>query len=211
VLDTALRTGGWPCGALAMLEGPLGCGAASLALTSLAACQRSGGLAAWVDLDGSFDPAGAARAGVDLEWLLLVRPGDADEAVELAAGLVRSRLVDLVTLDLQQLGRRAAPRGVGRLTQLLARSEAVTLLLAGVPVHEAAVRVTLERRAWLAVGADLVGQRVAASVARHRWALPGGRAELDLWFGEGRRIDPLLPSLAEPREEVLPALRVLSA
>jgi hypothetical protein len=77
------------------------------------------------------------------------------------------------------------------------------------------VRVALHRLAWLAVGDDLVGQRVSATVTRHRWALAGGQAELDLWFGEGRRIDPLLRSLAVPREvqpaEQLPALRVVSA
>jgi hypothetical protein len=95
-------------------------------------------------------------------------------------------------------------------------------LLAGSPGREAAgrvagVRVALARRAWLAVGQDLVGQRVEATVTRHRWALAGGRAELDLWFGEGRRIDPLLRSLATPREvpaaalEERPALRVVSA
>jgi hypothetical protein len=77
--------------------------------------------------------------------------------------------------------------------------------------------VSLARRAWLAVGQDLVGQRVEATVTRHRWALAGGHAELDLWFGEGRRIDPLLRSLAVPREvpgsavEQQPALRVISA
>ena len=79
----------------------------------------------------------------------------------------------------------------------------------------AGVRVALHRSAWLAVGRDLVGQRVQAVVERHRWALAGASAELDLWFGEGRRIDPLLPALAEPRllEEVAerPALRVVSA
>jgi hypothetical protein len=54
-------------------------------------------------------------------------------------------------------------------------------------------------------------------VTRHRWALAGGQAELDLWFGEGRRIDPLLRSAAIPREvvdapfEQQPALRVISA
>ena len=51
-----------------------------------------------------------------------------------------------------------------------------------------------------------------ATVERHRWALAGGTAELDLWFGEGRRIDPLLVTLAEPRAiEERPALRVVSA
>jgi len=63
---------------------------------------------------------------------------------------------------------------------------------------------------------DLVGQRISATVTRHRWALAGGHAELDLWFGEGRRIDPLLRSAAAPREapanaDEQPALRVVSA
>jgi hypothetical protein len=58
-------------------------------------------------------------------------------------------------------------------------------------------------------------------VTRHRWALAGGRSEIDLWFGEGRRIDPLLPALAVPQPaaesatvepaEPLPVLAVLSA
>jgi hypothetical protein len=72
--------------------------------------------------------------------------------------------------------------------------------------------------AWLAVGRDLVGERVRAHVARHRWALAGASADLDLWFTEGRRIDPLLPSLAMPAGPyslvhlpVRPDPRVLSA
>ena len=80
----------------------------------------------------------------------------------------------------------------------------------------AGIRVALERRAWLAVGRDLVGERVHATVARHRWALAGASAQLDLWFSEGRRIDPLLPSLAAPKAalatlEDRPALQILSA
>ena len=78
----------------------------------------------------------------------------------------------------------------------------------------AGVRVALHRSAWLAVGRDLVGQRVHAVVERHRWALAGSSAELDLWFGEGRRLDSPAPTLAEPRtfETVeRPALRVVNA
>ena len=77
----------------------------------------------------------------------------------------------------------------------------------------AGVRVALHRSAWLAVGRDLVGQRVRAVVERHRWALAGGSAELDLWFGEGRRIDPLLAANADPRpvEAERSILRVIGA
>jgi len=101
---------------------------------------------------------------------------------------------------------------------MILRSGAVALLLAGgasvrAAEQAAGLRVALRRSAWLAVGRDLVGQRVEATVARHRWALAGGRAELDLFFAEGRRIDAQLRAAAVPQETLveLPALRVVSA
>jgi RecA/RadA recombinase len=218
-LDVALRTGGWPRGALALLDGPPGTGATSLALGSLAACQASGGVVAYLDPAGSLDPATAARLGVALEWLLVIRPADAAEAVELAGWLARDRRIDAFVLDLADVPA-GSPRGLDRLAGLLVRTGGVGLLLAGPHGREAAgrvanVRVMLRRQAWLAVGRDLVGQRVEATVTRHRWALAGARAEIDLWFAEGRRIDPLLRPAAVPAEEHVaaeePALHVVGA
>ena len=221
-LDVALATGGWPRGALAVLDAAPGHGATSLALDAVTASQAAGGLVAWIDHAGTFDPALAARRGVRLEWLLVVRPADGAEALELAAWLARSRLLDLLVLDLDG---SSAPR-FERLAALLPRSDATALLLAPPALRQAAgrvagIRLRLERQSWLAVGRDLVGLRVEASVTRHRWALAGGHAELDLYFGEGLRIDPLLPALAVPQPatasavielvDPLPALTVLSA
>ena len=214
-LDAALGTGGWPRGALALLDAPAGGGATTLALATLAAAQAAGGLTAWLDLDGTLDPAVGARLGVSLDWLLVARPRDPGEAIELAAWLGRSGLIDVLVLD---LGERDAPdrRALDRLASLLARSgstSALVLAPAGRPVAGAVagVRVALHRSAWLAVGRDLVGQRVHAVVERHRWALAGGSAEIDLWFGEGRRIDPLVATLARPLETERSALRVVNA
>jgi hypothetical protein len=219
-LDDALGTGGWPQGALALLDAPPGSGATSLALGSLAACQASGGVVAYLDPTGSLDPATATRLGVNLEWLLIVRPADAAEAVELAGWLAREGRIDALVLDLADT---ILPRGLGRLADLLVRNGGVTLLLAGAGRESAGrvagVRVTMQRRAWLAVGRDLVGQRVEATVTRQRWALAGGSAELDLYFAEGRRVDPLLRAAANPLEErvaaaeavEVPSLRVVGA
>ena len=215
-LDAALGTGGWPRGALALIDAPAGSGATTLALTTLAATQAAGGLTAWLDLDGTLDPAVAARLGVSLEWLLVARPRDPAEAIELAAWLGHSGLIDVLVLD---LGERSAPdrRALDRLGSLLARSGSTSVLVlapAGRAVAGvvAGVRVALHRSAWLAIGRDLVGQRIHATVERHRWALAGGSTELDLWFGEGRRIDPLVAALAQPQPlEERPALRVMSA
>jgi recombination protein RecA len=217
-LDVALGTGGWPRGALTLLDATMGSGASTLALGTLAAAQAGGGLAAWLDLDGTLDPAVAARHGVRLEWLLVARPRDHAEAIDLAAWLVRSGLLDALVLD---LGERAVPdrRALDRLGSLLARSGTTSTLMlspAGRAVAGAAagVRVAMHRSAWLAVGNDLVGQRVRATVERHRWALAGGSAELDLYFAEGRRIDSLLAihAQARPLEVDRPMLReVVSA
>ena len=218
-LDAVLGTGGWPRGALALLDAPVGGGATTLALSAVAATQAAGGLAAWLDLDGTFDPAVAACGEVCLDWLLVARPRDPAEAIELAAWLGRSGLIDALVLD---LGERGVPdrRALDRLGSLLARSAATSALVVApagrvVAGAVAGVRVALHRSAWLAVGRDLVGQRVRATVERHRWALAGGSAELDLWFAEGRRIDPLLAAAAEPRPiesvEERPALRVVGA
>jgi RecA/RadA recombinase len=219
-LDDALGTGGWPRGAMALLDAPVGGGATSLALTTVASAQAGGGLAAWLDLDGAFDPAVAATRGVELEWLLVARPRDAGEGIDLAAWLGRSGLIDALVLD---LGERGVPdrRALDRLGALLARSGGTSALLLAPAARSAvgpvaSVRVALRRSAWLAVGRDHVGQRVTATVERHRWALAGGSATLDLWFGEGRRLDPLAPALAEAQPvgeaaETPPALRAVGA
>ena len=215
-LDAALGTDGWPRGALALLDAPAGSGATTLALGTLAATQAAGGLTAWLDLDGTLDPSVAARLGVSLEWLLIVRPRDPAEAIDLAAWLGRSGLIDALVLD---LGERSVPerRSLDRLATLLARSESTSALVlapAGRAVAGvvAGVRVALHRTAWLGIGRDLVGQRVQAVVERHRWALAGGSAELDLWFSEGRRIDSLVATLSRPQPlEERPALRIVSA
>ena len=217
-LDAALRTGGLPRGSLTLLDAPRGSGATTLALGVLAAAQRSGGIVAYLDREASLDAATAARLGVQLEWLLVVRPESVDEAVELAGWLARSRLIDAFVLDLGETGTRGS---LDRLGALLARTSATGLLIAGRGLRDAAaqaagIRIALERRAWLAVGRDLVGQRIQATVARHRWAAPGGRAELDLWFAEGRRIDRLVtraavPLADAPAREIAAPVRVLSA
>jgi recombination protein RecA len=229
-LDHALGTGGWPRGSLALLDAPRGVGATSLALRSLVAAQEAGGIVAWIDGPGCLDVAGAARLGVRLEWLLVVRPTSLEEAVELAAWLARSGLVDATVLDLGEepvaaSGGTAFVGALDRLGKLLVRGRSVALLLSGerlggVAGRVASVRVALEREAWLAVGRDLVGQRVRATITRQRWALTGSVATFDLWFAEGRRIEPLLPTQAVPQpvepavpevEEERPALRALSA
>ena len=83
---------------------------------------------AWLDLDGTLDAAVAARLGVRLEWLLVARPRDPGEAIELAAWLGRSGLIDALVLDFGERGRPDR-RALDRLGSLLARTGATAGLV----------------------------------------------------------------------------------
>src|SRR5262245_34156710 len=91
-LDRLLMpAGGIPRGALTEITGPLSSGKTSLLLSLVATTQRRGETVAYVDPGRVFHAPSAARAGVDLEGLLLVRPPTEEEALRVADPLLRSR------------------------------------------------------------------------------------------------------------------------
>ena len=83
-LDALLGTGGLPRGVSASFRGARSSGKTALALHCLAQAQARGGIVAFLDLCRIFDPLEAASRGVDLRWLLVVRPADVDEGWALA-------------------------------------------------------------------------------------------------------------------------------
>ena len=89
-LDQATGFHGIPRGRLSELTGPPGSGALTLGLRVLAAALDSGGLAAYVDLPGTFAPTASAALGLDLSRVVVVRPPDAETALQAAATLLRS-------------------------------------------------------------------------------------------------------------------------
>ena len=99
-LDALLGTGGLPRGVSASFRGARSSGKTALALHCLAQAQARGGIVAFLDLCRIFDPLEAVARGVDLRWLLVVRPADIDEGWSLAAALVSGRQVDLLVVDL---------------------------------------------------------------------------------------------------------------
>jgi recombination protein RecA len=97
-LDTILG-GGLARGRVVELYGPPGEGKTSLALAWAAAAQRAGGTAAFVDVEGAFDPGRASAVGVDLARIVAARPAVGEEALEIVDALLRSRATDLVIID----------------------------------------------------------------------------------------------------------------
>jgi len=106
-LDAALPDGGLPSSAVVELCSPSGLGRITgVALSTCATAQRRGkesatgeeGWCAWIDSSSSLYAPGLARAGVDLDRLLVVRPDPADIA-RVAVRLVQSRIFSVVVVD----------------------------------------------------------------------------------------------------------------
>jgi recombination protein RecA len=96
-LDEA--AGGLPRGRVVELFGPAGCGKTTIALQIVAAVQKGGGAAAWLDAEHSFDAERAARLGVAVERMPVAQPGSAEQAFEIARRLALSGAVDLLVVD----------------------------------------------------------------------------------------------------------------
>ncbi|WP_250625728.1 recombinase RecA [Pinirhizobacter soli] len=98
-LDIALGIGGLPRGRVVEIYGPESSGKTTLTLQVIAACQRAGGTAAFVDAEHALDPSYAEKLGVKVDDLLVSQPDTGEQALEIADMLVRSGAVDIVVVD----------------------------------------------------------------------------------------------------------------
>ena len=212
-LDALLAAGGLPRTGTVALRGAGSSGATTLALRTVAEAQAGGALVAWVDLARNLDPVEAVARGVSLEWLAVLVPGAADEALAMAGTLLQARAVDLLVLDLAGAREHAetagtpwrtpsGPRGPRRprladqLTRLVAfarRAGALLLVLepAETPaplraaLDGAGLRLELRRRGWIRLGREVVGQRTEVRVAKDHHGAPDRRTAIRLLYAEG--------------------------
>jgi recombination protein RecA len=98
-LDVALGVGGLPRGRVVEIYGPESSGKTTLTLQVIAACQKNGGTAAFVDAEHALDPTYAAKLGVNVDDLLVSQPDTGEQALEITDMLVRSNAVDVVVVD----------------------------------------------------------------------------------------------------------------
>jgi len=98
-LDLALGVGGLPRGRVVEIYGPESSGKTTLTLHVVAAAQRAGGTAAFVDAEHALDPSYAAKLGVQVENLLVSQPDTGEQALEITDMLVRSGAVDVIVID----------------------------------------------------------------------------------------------------------------
>ncbi|MBP5166221.1 MAG: recombinase RecA [Oscillospiraceae bacterium] len=98
-LDMALGIGGVPKGRIIEIYGPESSGKTTLALHILAAAQKAGGEAAFIDAEHALDPSYARALGVDIDRLLISQPDTGEQALEITEALVRSGAVDAIIID----------------------------------------------------------------------------------------------------------------
>lgn len=98
-LDLALGVGGVPRGRIIELYGPESSGKTTVALHIVAEAQKTGGVAAFIDVEHALDPKYAKALGVDTDNLLVSQPDSGEQALEIAEQLVRSGAVDVLVVD----------------------------------------------------------------------------------------------------------------
>ncbi|MFT5233202.1 MAG: recombination protein RecA [Candidatus Krumholzibacteriia bacterium] len=98
-LDIALGIGGLPKGRVVEIYGPEGSGKTTVCLSTVANCQKNGGVAAFIDAEHALDPAYARVLGVDIDNLLVSQPDTGEQALEITEMLVRSGAVDILVID----------------------------------------------------------------------------------------------------------------
>ena len=98
-LDIALGVGGYPKGRIIEIYGPESSGKTTFALQAIAAHQREGGRAAFIDAEHALDPVYAEKLGVNIDEILLSQPDTGEQALEICEALVRSEALSIIVID----------------------------------------------------------------------------------------------------------------
>ena len=98
-LNLALGVGGFPKGRIVEIYGPEASGKTTICLHAIAATQKQGGVAAFIDVEHALDPTRAEKIGVNLDDMIISQPDYGEQALEIAETLIRSGGVDIVVID----------------------------------------------------------------------------------------------------------------
>ncbi len=98
-VDLALGGKGFPRGRIIEVFGPESSGKTTIALHAVAAAQKNGGIAAFIDAEHALDPSWAKKLGISLERLLVSQPTSGEEAMQITELLIKSNAVDIIVID----------------------------------------------------------------------------------------------------------------
>lgn len=151
-------------------------GLTSLALNIVARAQETEATAVYIDLEGTFDPDYAARCGIDLERLMLVRPSNSATVFEIAYDTIRENIPALVVLD--EIGQPLKPRtsDMRRISDIVVRSNTALLVLRSLATNDTLepflhTRLHLVRSGWTRQSREIAGYQVNITIRKDK----GGR------------------------------------
>jgi len=98
-LDRAIGVSGYPRGRIVEIYGTESSAKTTVCLISIAACQKRGGSAVFIDAEHAFDPKYAKRIGVDLDNLLINQPDSGESALDIVESLILTNKIDLIVVD----------------------------------------------------------------------------------------------------------------
>ncbi len=200
-LDEAVGVGGIPRGRITILNGAPTSGKVTLAALVLARAQTRSQPVAYIDIAHTCDADYLERCGVHLKDLLVVRPQDGYQALDLALSLAERS--DLAAILLDHWGlvntdsriRRYAAGTLDHLANRLARKTAFLVLDEQQPLwrrllpgtenalaHYATLQLTLKRERWLLQGADIRGYRANVSIEKNKVGPSGKVVPIEIHF-----------------------------
>lgn len=195
--------GGVPTGSPSAFVGSGACGKLVLALRAVAAAQREGASAMWVDPSATLDPLAASRAGVDLDRLLVVRARTREDALFAAAAGLRSGGFRLVALDTGPalLAPFVRADDVAPLIPIVRGSGAALVVVSDEPARRLVLPTfRFERVAWEHEHGRTTGWTFAVSATRGAQALFHARsfARTVLDLGLREELQAVRPDTALP-------------
>lgn len=176
---------GIPRGHVTELLGRPSSGMTTLAYRILHQAQGKDGLVLYIDLDATFDPVAARACGLWLDRLLIARPQDNYETLEIAQAALSAGHALIIAFDLgsHQPDEDRLRRLIGALTAT--RSTALVMMnpKRGISESPAALRLLIEHTGWLRAGRDVIGCQARVTVLKQRAGTAGAQALMPIIFG----------------------------
>jgi len=98
-IDSILSGTGFAKGRIHEIFGNESSGKTTLALQTVAQCQKTGGKCVYIDLERALDPEYCKKNGVNVEDLIIIQPENAEQCFNLIEALIKTHEIDLIIVD----------------------------------------------------------------------------------------------------------------